>query len=160
MSSWSIAARWPATPSINEDVQTAITGISITDVDADPANQDVTVTFSVAHGTLNVLTNVANGILASDITGGAEDSNTITITAPQNLINATIAGLGGRAITKRSLHHHFAAAIAGETAPLTFLDLNRELVERELARLGAPGRSGPHAENMLRDLGAVAAGPV
>jgi pyruvate ferredoxin oxidoreductase alpha subunit len=72
----------------------------------------------------------------------------------------TIAGLGGRAITKRSLRDHFTAAIAGDTGPLTFLDLNRELVERELQRLGARRRSGPHAENMLRDLGAVAAGPV
>jgi pyruvate ferredoxin oxidoreductase alpha subunit len=72
----------------------------------------------------------------------------------------TIAGLGGRAITKASLHRHFTSAIAGETSPLTFLDLNRELVERELQRSQAQRRSGPHAENMLRDLGAVAAGPV
>jgi pyruvate ferredoxin oxidoreductase alpha subunit len=72
----------------------------------------------------------------------------------------TIAGLGGRAITKASLREHFIAAMAGETGPLTFLDLNRELVERELQRLGEQRRSGPHAENMLRDLGAVAAGPV
>jgi hypothetical protein len=34
------------------------------------------------------------------------------------------------------------------------------LVERELQRMLKDGRSGPHAENMLRDLGAVAAGPV
>ena len=72
----------------------------------------------------------------------------------------TIAGLGGRAITKTSLHAHFTAAITGETGPLTFLDLNRELVERELHRAQARRRSGPHAENMLRDLGVVAAGPV
>ena len=72
----------------------------------------------------------------------------------------TIAGLGGRAITKASLSAHFTASIAGETGPLTFLDLNRELVERELQRTIERRRSGPHAENMLRDLGAVAAGPV
>jgi pyruvate ferredoxin oxidoreductase alpha subunit len=72
----------------------------------------------------------------------------------------TIAGLGGRPITKASLRAHFTAAIAGETGPLTFLDLNRELVARELQRVSAERRSGPHAENMLRDLGAVAAGPV
>ena len=42
----------------------------------------------------------------------------------------------------------------------TFLDLNRELVERELQRTLQTRRSGPHAENMLRDLGTVAAGPV
>jgi len=70
-------------------------------------------------------------------------------------VRTTIAGLGGRPITTESLRRHFLAAIAGETEPLTFLDLNRELVERELQRT-----SGPHAENMLRDLGTVAAGPV
>ena len=72
----------------------------------------------------------------------------------------TIAGLGGRPITTASLRAHFTAAITGGTGPLTFLDLNRELVERELERLDARRRSGPHAENMLRDLGVVAAGPV
>ena len=48
----------------------------------------------------------------------------------------------------------------GELPELTFLDLDRGLVERELARRGAKRKSGPHAENLLRDLGAVAAGPV
>jgi pyruvate ferredoxin oxidoreductase alpha subunit len=43
-----------------------------------------------------------------------------------------------------------------ELAPLTFLDLNTELVRRELDRAAAGRRSGPAAENMLRDLGAVA----
>jgi pyruvate ferredoxin oxidoreductase alpha subunit len=40
------------------------------------------------------------------------------------------------------------------------VDLDRELVERELQRTLQSRRSGPHAENMLRDLGAVAAGSV
>ena len=86
----------PAAPSIDEDVQTAITGITFTDPDVDPANQDITVTFSVTNGTLNVLTSVLNGILASDITGGAQDSNSITITAPRSSIETTIAGNGLR----------------------------------------------------------------
>jgi 6-phosphogluconolactonase (cycloisomerase 2 family) len=86
----------PASLTVNEDVQTALTGITFSDPDADPANQDITVTFSVAHGTLNVLTNVLNGILASDITGGAQDSNSITITAPINSIDTMIAGNGLR----------------------------------------------------------------
>jgi hypothetical protein len=86
----------PASPSLNEDVQTAITGISITDVDANPASQNITVTLSVQHGTLNVLTNVANGITAPEITAGAQDSNSITITATQNQINATLGANGLR----------------------------------------------------------------
>jgi len=71
-----------------------------------------------------------------------------------------VAGLGGRAITKRSLHGLFADVMAERLEPsrLHFLDLDRELVERELRRTKELRRSGPHAENILRDLGGVAAG--
>ncbi len=68
-----------------------------------------------------------------------------------------IAGLGGRAITKASLRNLFTSAVADELEPLSFLDLNTELVGRELDRVAAARRSGPAAENILRDLGAVAA---
>ena len=67
-----------------------------------------------------------------------------------------IAGLGGRAITKASLRELFTRAAADELEPLTFLDLNTELVDRELKRAATSRRSGPAAENILRDLGAVA----
>jgi len=67
-----------------------------------------------------------------------------------------IAGLGGRAITKASLRDMFAKAEADELEPLTFLDLNTGLIDRELGRVAARRRSGPAAENILRDLGAVA----
>jgi pyruvate ferredoxin oxidoreductase alpha subunit len=67
-----------------------------------------------------------------------------------------IAGLGGRAITKDSLRELFERAGADALEPLTFLDLDTGLVERELGRVAASRRSGPAAENMLRDLGAVA----
>ena len=50
--------------------------------------------------------------------------------------NTVIAGLGGRPITKASLHTLFDKAINGELAPLTFLDLDQELVEREILREG------------------------
>jgi pyruvate ferredoxin oxidoreductase alpha subunit len=58
-----------------------------------------------------------------------------------------IAGLGGRAITSASLRRMLDGALAGRLPTLSFLDLDGGLVERELART-----SGPHAENMLRDL--------
>jgi pyruvate ferredoxin oxidoreductase alpha subunit len=67
-----------------------------------------------------------------------------------------IAGLGGRAITKSSLRDLFARAGADDLPPLTFLDLNTDLIDRELRRVAATRRSGPAAENILRDLGAVA----
>jgi pyruvate ferredoxin oxidoreductase alpha subunit len=75
-------------------------------------------------------------------------------------VYTTIAGLGGRPITKASLRALFRDALADRLGLVTFLDLDRELVERELERTRASRRSGPHAENMLRDLGVVAAGPV
>ncbi len=71
-----------------------------------------------------------------------------------------IAGLGGRPITKASLRGLFRDADDDGLQALTFLDLDHDLVDRELARMSASRVSGPHAENMLRDLGAVAAGPV
>ncbi|MGA2165344.1 MAG: transketolase C-terminal domain-containing protein [Solirubrobacteraceae bacterium] len=71
-----------------------------------------------------------------------------------------IAGLGGRPITKASLHGLFADAAADRLEPLTFLDMDWNVVNRELARMGASRASGPHAENILRDVGPVAAGPV
>lgn len=58
-------------------------------------------------------------------------------------VRDVIAGLGGRPITAASLD----AMLDRELPPLTFLDLDHELVERELAR-----ETGAHAENMLRDL--------
>jgi pyruvate ferredoxin oxidoreductase alpha subunit len=51
-------------------------------------------------------------------------------------------------------------AVAGRLGALTFLDLRADIVERELARLRAGQRSGPHAENMLKDIGIVASGAV
>jgi pyruvate ferredoxin oxidoreductase alpha subunit len=69
-----------------------------------------------------------------------------------------VAGLGGRPITKRSLHALFADVLEERLEPgrLHFLDLNWELVERELERMQKGQRPGPHAENILRDLGIVA----
>jgi len=72
-----------------------------------------------------------------------------------------VAGLGGRAITKRSLHRLLSDVLGRRLEPgrLIFLDLDWGLVERELERVGETRRSGPHAENMLRDVGLVAGRP-
>jgi pyruvate ferredoxin oxidoreductase alpha subunit len=68
-----------------------------------------------------------------------------------------VAGLGGRAITKASLHAH---AARGDGRPAGTADLpgpglahRQRQLEREKA---AMRRSGPIAENLLRDLGTVA----
>ncbi|WP_336249936.1 pyruvate ferredoxin oxidoreductase [Stomatohabitans albus] len=61
-----------------------------------------------------------------------------------------IAGLGGRNITKTSLNTYFDAVAAHEADEQTFLDLDHELIDRELAREDQMRRSGPVAENLLR----------
>jgi pyruvate ferredoxin oxidoreductase alpha subunit len=68
-----------------------------------------------------------------------------------------VAGLGGRAITKDSLRNLFDKALKDDLEALTFLDLNQEIVNRELEREKQARRSGPSAENILRDMGVAAA---
>jgi pyruvate ferredoxin oxidoreductase alpha subunit len=75
-------------------------------------------------------------------------------------VHTVIAGLGGRPITTASLVGLLEDAVEERLEQMSFLDLNVELVERELERTRATRRSGPHAENILRDIGTVAAGPV
>jgi len=67
-----------------------------------------------------------------------------------------VAGLGGRAITKASLHRTLREAIADKLPPLTFMDLDWRIVNRQLEREAQVRRSGPVAENLLRDVGTVA----
>ncbi|PKM15760.1 MAG: pyruvate ferredoxin oxidoreductase [Gammaproteobacteria bacterium HGW-Gammaproteobacteria-2] len=67
-----------------------------------------------------------------------------------------VAGLGGRAITKESLHRTLREAIAGTLQPLSFMDLDWRIVNRQLEREAQMRRSGPIAENLLRDVGGIA----
>jgi pyruvate ferredoxin oxidoreductase alpha subunit len=76
---------------------------------------------------------------------------------PPDAVRTIIAGLGGRSITRKSLRAAFEQAVRDELPSLTFLDLNRAVVERVLAREREQRRSGPIAESILRDLGVVAA---
>ena len=75
-------------------------------------------------------------------------------------IYTIIAGLGGRPITKASLHRAFGEAVADEFDDPHFLDLDWEIIDRELARAKEKRRSGPIAENILRELGLVGGKPV
>ncbi len=68
-----------------------------------------------------------------------------------------IAGLGGRPITRKSLHKLFRDAERDELEPLTFLDLDWNIVNRVLEREKRERRSGPIAETILRDVGVVGA---
>ncbi|WP_300318498.1 transketolase C-terminal domain-containing protein [Accumulibacter sp.] len=71
--------------------------------------------------------------------------------------HTVVAGLGGRAITMKSLRALFAKATRGELEHLTFLDLDWDVVNKQLERERTTRRSGPAAESMLRDVGVIAA---
>jgi pyruvate ferredoxin oxidoreductase alpha subunit len=70
-----------------------------------------------------------------------------------------VAGLGGRPVTRRAVRALLEDVLEGriDDSRLTFLDLKWDVVERERTRMTAGTRSGPHAENILRDVGIVAA---
>ena len=67
-----------------------------------------------------------------------------------------VAGLGGRAITKASLQRTLREAMDDKLPSLTFMDLDWRIVNRQLEREAQMRRSGPIAENLLRDVGPVA----
>ncbi|MGZ8689583.1 pyruvate ferredoxin oxidoreductase [Aeromicrobium sp.] len=92
--------------------------------------------------------------------GGIVGQNTrMALTGLPATVFNVVAGLGGRPITRQSLRGLFDDVIGDriDSTSLYFLDLDKELVERELARPSS-GRPGPHAENMLRDLGSIGSG--
>ena len=69
-----------------------------------------------------------------------------------------IAGLGGRAITRASLTRLFEEAELDRLEPVTFLDLDKDIVSHELERERRTWKSGPTAEAILKRLGTVASG--
>jgi pyruvate ferredoxin oxidoreductase alpha subunit len=73
-----------------------------------------------------------------------------------DLVHTVIAGLGGRSITRQSLLKVFTEAVEGRLEPLTFMDLDYEIVDHVLKREREQRRSGPIAEAILRELGVVA----
>jgi pyruvate ferredoxin oxidoreductase alpha subunit len=88
------------------------------------------------------------GIVSRDVRMALRD--------PPPRLTTVVAGLGGRAITKASLHRMLVDAMADELDPLTFLDLDHGVVNRVLARERETRRSGAVAEGVLRDIGSVA----
>jgi pyruvate ferredoxin oxidoreductase alpha subunit len=88
------------------------------------------------------------GVLSTDVSMATQGSRLS--------LRTVVAGLGGRAITRRSLEGMLTDAVNDRLEPLTFLDLDHAIVERERARVRSVRRSGPTAESILRDLGTVA----
>lgn len=92
--------------------------------------------------------------------GGIVSTNVrTTLTGRAVPVYDVIAGLGGRAITKASLARMLAEAMQDRLELTTFLDLDHAVVSRVLERERETRRSGPLAENVLREVGSVASRP-
>jgi len=89
------------------------------------------------------------GIVATDVRMAVTGTGLKGFTA--------IAGLGGRAIPKSSLHKLFRLAEKEELQPVTFVDLDWDAVNKQLERERQTRHSGPIAENILHDKGIVSA---
>jgi len=67
-------------------------------------------------------------------------------------LHSAIAGLGGRPVTKASLHRLFRQAMIQPWEGPHFLDLNERVIAREIHRRGKARRTGPSAEAVLKQL--------
>jgi len=67
-------------------------------------------------------------------------------------VHSAVAGLGGRPITRPALQKLFRRALVQPWEGIHFLDLNEQIVAKELHRARKVRRSGPTAENILRVL--------
>ncbi|MDP3090556.1 MAG: transketolase C-terminal domain-containing protein [Nitrospira sp.] len=70
-------------------------------------------------------------------------------------VHTVIAGLGGRSIPKSSLKQMVQDARAERLSEPHFLDLNRTVIDNELARRREQRRAGPVAEQLLRAVNAI-----
>ena len=90
------------------------------------------------------------GVLATDVSMATLGSSAV--------LSTVVAGLGGRPIPRRSVEETIERAGRDQLTPLSFLDLDEGIIERERGRMARTRRSGPFAENVLRDLRQVREG--
>ena len=90
------------------------------------------------------------GVLATDVSMATLGSSAV--------LSTVVAGLGGRPIPRRSVEETIERAGRDQLTPLSFLDLDDGIIERERGRMARTRRSGPFAENVLRDLRQVKEG--
>jgi pyruvate ferredoxin oxidoreductase alpha subunit len=72
-------------------------------------------------------------------------------------VHSVIGGLGGRPITRANLRRMFDKGIQDQLEEPHFHDIHMDVVNREIEREQAERRSGAIAENILHDVGVVAA---
>jgi pyruvate ferredoxin oxidoreductase alpha subunit len=89
------------------------------------------------------------GILSMNVRMALKDS--------AQKVHSVIGGLGGRPITRDGLRRMFEKGVSDELEEPHFHDINMDIVNRELERGKAQRRSGSIAENILTDVGVVAA---
>jgi pyruvate ferredoxin oxidoreductase alpha subunit len=93
--------------------------------------------------------------------GGIVSNNVRMALSDNDLASySVIGGLGGRPVTRDSLRKLFAAGVADQLDPTHFLDLQHDVVNRQIERSSTEHRPGPDAENILRDIGIVAAAKI
>jgi pyruvate ferredoxin oxidoreductase alpha subunit len=100
----------------------------------------------------------SGGIVTADVRGAISAPDGRPPHPADTIISTVVAGLGGRAVTRKSLRAMLTSAARGDLPPFSFLDLRQDLVESELARIRAARRSGPSAENILRHLSVTGIG--
>ncbi len=89
------------------------------------------------------------GIVSMNVRMALQDS-------PQS-VHSVIGGLGGRPITRAGLRRMFEKGVVDELEEPHFHDIDMAIVERELEREKVQRCSGSIAENILHDVGMVAA---
>ncbi|MBF0612479.1 MAG: pyruvate ferredoxin oxidoreductase [Magnetococcales bacterium] len=83
--------------------------------------------------------------------GGIVTSNVrMSLRGLEQPVSTVIAGLGGRPITMKSLREVFNLSLKGELEEIHYLDLDWDIIRRELEHSRSLRRSGPMAENILR----------
>ncbi len=87
------------------------------------------------------------GIVSADIQ--------LALSGRQIPVHTVIAGLGGRSISTSSLKQMILEARAERLTEPHFLDLNKTVIEQELARRRDIRRAGPVAEQLLRTMNVI-----
>ncbi len=89
------------------------------------------------------------GILANDVRMATRDMDLH--------VHSVIGGLGGRPLTRNGLRRMFEKGVNDRLNRIHFHELQMDVVNRELEREKAQRDSGSIAENILQDVGVVAA---
>lgn len=87
--------------------------------------------------------------------GGVLSANIQMALERRQKVYTVIAGLGGRSITKKSLHAFLQRAEADTLEEVSYLDLDWNIINKQMERESEQRRSGPVAESILRDVGVI-----